>query len=214
LGVVGVWLLAKPAEAGEGAWLNHGDALALGGAVFGCPRVAPTGRFADRVEPYRFVTTRLAVTGLISLIATLVRGTLPKAEAFWRALPRGVFGIFSLSGAVVAQTAAQRPARATVMSLTLQLEAVFVRIIGAIFLNEVMPPHVGGAIMMMAGAAIAQIHEKRGGRAESGSRARRGGVGDRGSALRASLIGRAQARGSLWAPPLEPTPEASSRGIA
>jgi drug/metabolite transporter (DMT)-like permease len=161
LGVAGMWLLSDPENGGAG-WFNFGDALVLASAVFGGLHVVLTGRYANRVALYRFVTVQLAVTGFICLTVTVARGTLPDAAAFWLTLPCAMFGIFSLSGAVVAQTAAQRHMRAVEVALLLLLEAVFAAIIGAIFLNEGMTFVMClGAAMMMAGAAVAQIHEGR-----------------------------------------------------
>jgi drug/metabolite transporter (DMT)-like permease len=163
LGVVGVWLLSSPTDDEAGA-LNIGDALVFGCACFRGLHIVMNGRFANRVNLYRFVTAQLVVTGLACGIVTLVRGTLPSAEAFWLTLPSSLFGIFSVSFAIMAQTAAQRSVRATEASLTLLLEAVFAAIIGVIFLNEVMTAVMWlGAVMMVAGAAMGQIHEERGG---------------------------------------------------
>ncbi|MDR1035811.1 MAG: DMT family transporter [Deltaproteobacteria bacterium] len=160
LGVSGLWLLSDP-EPG-GTWFTIGDLMVLVSAVFSAAHVVVTGRYANRVELYRFVTVQLAATGFICLGIAAARGVLPSLHVFWVTLPCALYGILSLSWGIAGQTAAQRHLRASEVTLLLLLEAVFAAIFGMIFLDEDMTLVMwAGAALMVAAAALSQSRDFR-----------------------------------------------------
>jgi drug/metabolite transporter (DMT)-like permease len=160
LAVCGLWLLSNPG--GEGS-LNRGDALMLLSATFTAVHVLVTSRFSNRVDPVRFVTVQLFLTGIVSLAIAVFRGNMPPSSLFWQTLPVSLFGIISLAGGILGQTAAQRHMRSSEVALMLQLQGVFAALFAMIFMDEVMTMLMWfGAFLVMAGAAMAQSRSKRG----------------------------------------------------
>ncbi|MDR1040320.1 MAG: DMT family transporter [Deltaproteobacteria bacterium] len=162
LGVSGLWLIAGP-QAGFGK-LNLGDVLTLLSAAFIALHMIVTARFANRVDPARFVTVQIGIASLVSFAIALARGSMPDASVFWLSLPFTLFGIVSLAGGFVIQTTAQRSMRASEVALMLQLQGVFGAVFGMIFLGEVMTPTMwAGAALVVAGSIAAQTRSRRGG---------------------------------------------------
>ncbi|MDR1039395.1 MAG: DMT family transporter [Deltaproteobacteria bacterium] len=160
LAVSGLWLISGP-QGGE-ARLNFGDFLTLLSAAFTALHVIMISRFANRVDPIRFVTVQIALTSLVSFAVAFVRGNMPDASVFWITLPFTLFGIISLAGCILAQTAAQRYMRASEVALMLQLQGVFAAVFGMIFLDEVMTLLMwAGAALMVGGSIMAQSRARR-----------------------------------------------------
>ncbi|MDR1040319.1 MAG: DMT family transporter [Deltaproteobacteria bacterium] len=154
LGVSGLWLIAGP-QVGSGR-LNLGDGLMLLSATFTALHVTATARFANRVDPIRFVTVQVALASTVSFAIAFARGAMPDAPVFWLSLPVMLFGIVSLAGGILIQTTAQKSMRSSEVAMMLQLQGVFGAAFGMLFLDEVMTPvMLAGAALMVAGAIAA-----------------------------------------------------------
>jgi drug/metabolite transporter (DMT)-like permease len=160
LGVIGLWFISGP-QAGLGQ-LNLGDGLSLLSATFLALHVIITARFANRVDSVRFVTVQVAIASAVSFAIAFARGDMPDAAVIWITLPFTLYGIISLAGGIMIQTAAQKSMRASEVALMLQLQGVFAAVFGMIFLHEVMTPAMWlGAALVVAGSIAAQSLSRR-----------------------------------------------------
>ncbi|MDR1035808.1 MAG: DMT family transporter [Deltaproteobacteria bacterium] len=157
LGLSGLALVSNPGGGG----FNRGDALTLAADLFWAVHVLLVGRYAIRVNPFRFVGVQVGMVGAVCLGVAYVRDALPGAAAFTATLPFALFGILSVSMCYYFQVTAQKDVRPSEAALLLQLQAVFAAVFGMIFLGEVMTgPMWAGAALVVAGSLIAQHHSR------------------------------------------------------
>ncbi|MDR1314932.1 MAG: DMT family transporter, partial [Deltaproteobacteria bacterium] len=133
LGLCGLVLVSNPGGGG----FNRGDALTLAADLFWALHVLLVGRYALRVNPFRFVGVQVGAVGAVCLAIAFFRGALPDRAAFMATLPFSLFGILSVSMCYFFQVAAQKDIRPSEAALLLQLQAVFAALFGMLFLGEV-----------------------------------------------------------------------------
>jgi drug/metabolite transporter (DMT)-like permease len=157
LGLVGLALVSNPFEGG----FNRGDALTLAADLFWAVHVLLVGRYAMRVNPFRFVAVQVGMVGVVCLAVAWYRGVLPDQTAFILTLPFTLFGILSVSACYYFQVAAQQHIHPSEAALLLQLQSVFAAVFGMIFLGETMTRMMWlGAALVVAGSAVAQRHSQ------------------------------------------------------
>ncbi|MDR1082196.1 MAG: DMT family transporter, partial [Deltaproteobacteria bacterium] len=158
MGLSGLMLVSNPG----GGEFNRGDALTLAADLFWAVHVLLVGRYAIRVNPFRFVGVQVGMVGAVCLGIAFARGALPDSAAFIATLPFSLFGILSVSMCYFFQVTAQKDIRPSEAALLLQLQAVFAAIFGMIFLDEMMTPSMwAGAALVVAGSITAQHHSRR-----------------------------------------------------
>ncbi|MDR1041728.1 MAG: DMT family transporter [Deltaproteobacteria bacterium] len=157
LGLSGLFLVSNPGAGG----FNRGDALTLAADLFWAMHVILVGRYAIRVNPFRFVAVQVGTVGVVCFAIAAAAGELPGKAAFMATLPFSLFGIISVSACYYFQVTAQKDIRPSEAALILQLQAVFAAVFGMIFLNEVMTPVMwAGAALVVAGSLVAQRHSR------------------------------------------------------
>jgi drug/metabolite transporter (DMT)-like permease len=157
LGFIGLLLVSNPGHGG----FNRGDALTLSADVFWAVHVLIVGRYAIRVDTWRFVAVQVGTVGAVCLAIAWMRGMMPDQAAFVATLPFALFGILSVSACYFFQVTAQKHIHPSEAALLLQLQSVFAAVFGMIFLGEIMTSSMwAGAAFVVTGSIIAQRHAR------------------------------------------------------
>lgn len=139
-------------------FLSPGDLLVLACAVFFALHIILMGRFAAAVDPWRYTTVQVGITGLLcaalGLFLEPVPGTIP--APVWGGL--AFLSVFATIGTTVMQAWAQRRTDPTRTAIIFNLEPVFAAIFAFFLLHEVqsLRTWLGGALII-AGILTAEL---------------------------------------------------------
>lgn len=155
LAVAGLYLLCCPAESFN---MNTGDLLVLLCAVCYTGHILTVDHWSPFVDGVRLSCTQFFVTGVLSMLVSLLTERMTWAGMLEAAIPLLYAGVFSSGVAFTLQILAQRETDPTVASLMMCLESVFAVLSGALILGEVMSTRETlGCIIMFAAVLLAQL---------------------------------------------------------
>jgi len=163
-----VWLAATCSTAGlfllstgGSLTINPGDALVLAGAVLWACHVILIGRLVRRIEVLPLAVGQYLVTGLLSLLVSLVleeNTSRAIGNAWWTV---AYAGVLSVGLGYTLQAVGQKDAPPTDAAIILSGEAVFAALSGWILLDERLgASQLAGCALILTGILIAQLQGK------------------------------------------------------
>lgn len=138
--------------------LSGGDLLILICAGAFALHIVLMGRYAAAVDPWRFTTVQIGVTGLLCGALGLVLEPLPSAvpPAVWGGL--AYLAVFATIGTTVLQAWAQRQTDPTRTAIIFTLEPVFAAVFAYFVLHEIQTLRTwGGGALIVAGILVAEL---------------------------------------------------------
>lgn len=139
-------------------FLSLGDLLVLLCAIAFAVHIILTGHYARDVDPYRFTTVQIGVTGLVcgALGAFLEPFPGQLTSATWFAL--GFLALFATVGTTLMQTWAQRHTDATRTAIIFTLEPVFAAVFAFFLLGERPSARtLIGGLLILGGILLAEL---------------------------------------------------------
>ncbi|MGE5507520.1 MAG: DMT family transporter [Chitinophagales bacterium] len=140
------------------ALLSFGDFLVLLCAIAFALHIILVGRWAQKVDPYRFTTVQVGVTGLLCGALGVFLEPFPAGltSATWFAL--GFLALFATVGTTLMQTWAQRHTDATRTAVIFTLEPVFAAVFAFFILGEVPTTRTWiGGLLIITGILLAEL---------------------------------------------------------
>jgi drug/metabolite transporter (DMT)-like permease len=158
MAVSGIYLLSG----GQLSALTTGDLLTVVCAIFWAGQITLAGATVSETgRPLTLSTAQFAVTGACALAVAIVAEPI-SWEAVWAAAPEILYvGLFSSGVAFSLQIVGQRYTTPSQAAIFLSSEALFGASLGALLLNETMPPlgYAGCALMFMAMLLVEVVPE-------------------------------------------------------
>ncbi|WP_028748863.1 DMT family transporter [Rhizobium mesoamericanum] len=158
MAVSGIYLLSG----GQLSALTTGDLLTVVCAIFWAGQITLAGTTVSKTgRPLALSTAQFAVTGACALAVAIVAEPI-SWEAVWAAAPEILYvGLFSSGVAFSLQIIGQRYTTPSQAAIFLSSEALFGASLGALLLNETMPPlgYAGCALMFTAMLLVEVVPE-------------------------------------------------------
>lgn len=158
--VIGLYLLCMN---GDSLVPETGDLLLLACSAVFSVHILLADHFAPQVDGVRLSAIQFLTCGVLSLIAAVMAGEIPTADALKAAwLPIVYAGVVSSGVGYTLQIIGQQYASPTLGSMAMSLESVFAVLAGAVLLGQIPSPReFVGCALMFAAIIAAQLSSRK-----------------------------------------------------